>query len=672
MNSQQQMPDVRVSTPGTIVLLEAEPGSARREVLQRWLHGAQTDGATTTWLLSCDFEEGGVWAGIREMCQEILPQLEAKAPHLIQKHGYELVSVVPALRGKIPVRHPLAETAPTEEQVRNYPIDRAYRIVHGLVNLFDEWHQYSGGRWVIACDNYDRAGAMATRFFTELMRRRGQQLQLTLLIAVAPPAGQAALSRFEQEHSISVVHLDLPADESSPLEPEKAARQAEELEARVRRDRGAIETYLPQLIRLNLLGGRNQHAHKWQAVALGVNNHHGFYEDALRYSEPVLKHLDELAKEDELVRWNLVGNLFGCLVAVGDSARAFQVVTDEALNKIKQLSNRVKVYYVMGMLYSRYLAELDLKKAADFLEMGLEGISQTELPPGDKAFYTAFTMNGLAFVRHRQMRPADAIELCRAAGQLLDSQLDPNQHRLHRSVLQYNIAQVYSFTNRLSDSIEYYSAAMEMDPNYSEYYNDRGSAHFKLGDLNKALEDYQKAIELSPPYSEVLTNIGQCYQALGQPEEALEAYSTSLDLVPAQALALIGRAQALEMLGRPAEALADYSAALVLEPNQPLILSNRAVLYYERGDFQTALDDLNQAISLSPQTPDLYQNRAVALTDLGYVAEASSDLQTYLRLNPDAEDRDDVLNKLAGLMAASSQGEGLYTHLAKEMGGPSH
>lgn len=649
MNSQTQMPDARLNAPGTIIWLAAEAGSARREVLRQWLDEAQTTGAST-WLLSCDFDEGGVWAGINELCKALLPEIEQRAPQLIQKHGYELVNVVPLLRGTIEVHHPLTETVPMEEQVRNYPIDRAFRVVHGLVDMLDEWHRISGaGRWVIACDNYDQAGAMATRFFTEIMRRRGRQLQLTLLIATAPSAGKVMLDRFEPELTKIAVSLDLPAEAPSPLALEEAKRLAQELEARVGKDPAAIETYLPQLISYNLAAGQDKLAQKWQAIALGINNHHGFYEDALKYAKPVLKHLDSLSDNDEKIRWNLIGNLFGCYVASGDSTSAYQVVVDEALNKIKQLEHRVKVYYVMGMLYSRYLPKPDLAQAEEYLQMGLDGIDRIELDTADKAFYKAFTMNGLAFVRHRQMRAAEAVELCRQAGELLDKHLLPDQHRLHRSVLQYNIAQVYTYTNRLPDSIAYYSAAMEMDPFYSEYYNDRGSAYFKLGDLNRALADYRKAIELSPPYAEVLTNLGQCWQALDQPEKAIAAYSTSLDLVPAQSLALVGRAQAYEMTGRPAEAMTDYSASLMLDPNQPLVLSNRAVLHYELGDVPTALEDLNQAIQLSPATPDLYQNRATALTDLGRLTEAAADLKTYLRLSPDAPDRDEVRSKLEAL-----------------------
>lgn len=655
MSLQQRVPAASQVTPGRVVLLEAAAGSARRQVLREWLEEGRAGGAARTWLLPCDFEEGGVWTGVRELLQEVLPRIEEKSPQLILRHGYELTIVLPHLRGRIPVRHPLTEVVSTQEKVRNYPIDRAYRVVHGIVDLLAEWHtREGGGAWLIACDDFDRAGAMTSRFFAELMRRRGARLPLTMLVAADAASGEAVASKFESAQAGPVVRLDLPPDAQAEPSREEAARLAGELEERVRADKDAVEMYVPRLIRYHSLGGGEDRAARWQAAALGFLNHHGFYEDALRYSDAVTRRLDSLCGDDEVLRWNLVGNLFGCFAAVGDSANAYNIVADEALSKIKSMAQRVKVYYVMGMLYARYLPESDFEKASGYLEDGLRDIPLAGLPPDEESFHTAFMMNGLALVRHRQKRVAEAVELCQQAAALLDANLRPDQHRLHRSVLQYNIAQVYAFTGRLDEAIAHYTGAMEMDPNYSEYYNERGSAYLKLGRLDEALADFREAVELSPPYPEVLTNLGQCYQLLDRMEEAVEAYSASLDLVPTQSLALAGRAQAYEALGRPDAALADYSASLALDPAQPLVLSNVAVLHYEKGDVAQALEGLSRAIALSPETAELYQNRAVALTDLGRPAEAASDLRRYLELNPGAEDRREVLEQLSDLEAVAS------------------
>ncbi|MBA2377690.1 MAG: tetratricopeptide repeat protein, partial [Rubrobacter sp.] len=545
--------------------------------MQQYLKKAESDGAIS-WFLSCDSEVNGVWAGLKDWLYELIPQIQESAPELIAKHSYELTLVLPDLRRKISVRNPnLTDTAVNDESVRNYPLDRAYRILHGLIDLLDAWYQYTDGSpWVIACDCYNRTGALVRRFFAELMRRRGQQLNLTLLIATDPGAGEAVAGQFVAKVVGPGMRLNFPHEPLTPVSKEEMARLAQELEQQVRQDTLEVEIHLPRLIRYWLLSDQPEKALIWQVQALGIYNHQGFYEDALVYGEVVSSQLERLCGENSTTRWNIVGNLFACYIAVGDVARALWVVEEEALAKIDNPRQLVRVYYVMAMLYARFLPNHDLIKAAEYLERGLEDLTQIDLPTHEKHFFAAFTMNGLAFVRHRQGRSAEAVELCRTANERLNTYLRPGQHRLHRSILLYNIAQVYASTGLSKEAITHFTAAMVMDPNYSEYYNERGNVYLKIGYLDEALNDYLKAIELSPPYPEVWSNLGQCYRLMGQITEAVNAYSTSLDLNPDQFSVLVARAQAFEMLEQQEAALVDYNAALTLNPEQPLLLANRA------------------------------------------------------------------------------------------------
>jgi tetratricopeptide (TPR) repeat protein len=82
-----------------------------------------------------------------------------------------------------------------------------------------------------------------------------------------------------------------------------------------------------------------------------------------------------------------------------------------------------------------------------------------------------------------------------------------------------------------------------MDPNYSEYHNERGNIFLKVGRLEEARANYLRAIDPSPPYFEVFTNLGQCYRRMGRLNEAIEWYSRALDLEPDQPLAIEGRAR---------------------------------------------------------------------------------------------------------------------------------
>jgi tetratricopeptide (TPR) repeat protein len=651
-----------------ILLVEAPPGAARREEINRWLDAARSQGASA-WSLNSSLDFGGPWSGVRELLLDLFPRMRESAPELVSRHDYELTTLVPALRRRIAVRNPnLTDAAVADEKTRNYPIDRAYRIVHGLIEMLAEWYSHTrghsgGGRWVIAVEGYPQAGALQRRFFRELLRRRGGVIDLTLVLAVGPGEAKAELRELVASVPASIpvdmVKLDLPAGEPAAVAPARLAELARQLEKRVIPDEAIPdnierETHFPELIRLWRDSDQPEKAVRWYVFALGACNHRGFYEDALAYAGPVLENLAAFAGDDDEMRWNIVGNIFQCLAASGRAEEARRVVEEEALSKIQGDLLRSRIYYVMAMLHSRYLAQHDLDLATDYLERALAILHHVEMPEADRHFYLVFTANALALVRFRQGKFQEAVDLCRAGFERLETYLEPERHRLHRSVLMYNIAQVYTAIGAREEAIEYFNHAIEMDRNYSEYYNERGNNYLKLGRLIEAERDYRRAIELSAPYPEVWTNLGQCYRMMDRPE-AVRAFSQSLDLDPRQTLALTGRAQSHETLGHPGEAVRDYSAALEIDPAQPLVLANRAVIHYRQGRLEESLADLDRAVALAPGMPDLYQNRSVALLDLGREAAAAEDLRTYLRLHPGAPDRVEVERRLAGLELAAER-----------------
>lgn len=637
---------------GRVVLLEAEPGQSRRDVLQQLLKEAERNGAVT-WLLSCDRDEGGPWAGLKDLFNELLPKLKVTAPDLIAKHSYELAAVLPALQRTISVRNPnLTDLSPQAERTRNYPSDRAYRIVHGLIDLLNAWHQRSDGSlWVISCDHYDRAGALVRRFCAELIRRRDKQLNLTLLIATNPKASEIVTDQFDAKFLGQGMRLSLPPDPPPLLFTEEMARRlAQDLEQQVGEDPIELELRLPRLIRYWLLSDKPENALVYEMEAASIYTTRGLYEDALVYGEFALAQLEQHCPEDMQKRWFLFVKLYNCYIGLGRPFQALQVM-EAAMTETDAPEHLLHCCYMMAMLHARYLPEHDLAKAEAYLERGLEELARSKLPEHTKLFQAAFNRNGLALIRHRQGRFQEAVELCRSCYEQLNTHLRPDQHLLHRSVLLYNTAQVYASIDSYDEALAYFTQAIEIDPNYTEYYNERGNVYLKMGRLNSALQDYMNALELSPPFPEVWTNIGQCHRLLGQMTEAVNSYSVALDLAPDQMLALVGRAQALEELRQLDAALADYSAALALNPDQSLVLANRASLYYEAGRFLEALVDLDRAIELSSEIADLRQNRAVVLTTLARFGDAVRDLQSYLLLSPNAENRFEVESKLTTLQS---------------------
>jgi tetratricopeptide (TPR) repeat protein len=640
---------------GRVLIVEAEPGPDRLARLTLWLDAARGPSKSVL-LVSGDVEQHGVWAGLTQLLWSILADARRSAPELIERHAYELCLVLPALRGEIHVNNPcLTDLSVGEEKVRNYPNDRVYRSLHGLIDFVCEWSAISQATgWAIACDAFDDASTLVQRFYAELCRRRGSQLTLSLLVAVAPGARDRTAASFDVRLRPATTRLRLR--EAAPRSPEysaaEAGRLAAELEQQVGEDRIEWALHIPRLLRLWKASDTPDRALKWLMRAVNVYDHDGLYEIAVRYAPEVEAKLDRMFAVDRRVHALAVLNLFFCYAALGRAEDALRLLLTEGLEKVDDPVILTDIHYYLGMLYGRFLGARDFERATRHLNQALGIIPHLEVPEARRHFLSVFVRNGLAYILFRQGRADDALQLCESGLLELDGALLPHEHKLHRSVLLYNAAQVLSALERREDAIATLSRAMDMDPNYSEYYLERGALHLKCERFVLAERDLLRATELSPPYAEVWTNLGQCYRAEGRFAEAEDAYSRALDLDPRVSLALVGRAEARAETGDAHGALTDYSAALAIEPDQTQVLAARATVRYELGEVQAALTDLDRAIGLTPDGAELYQNRAVAQLALGRTRAAREDLQSYLRLQPLADDRADVEQQLRGLVAA--------------------
>lgn len=601
------------------IVLEAPAGRERRSLLEAWAADARR-GAAGAWVLCCDAERGGLWAGVGSWLESILPALEAAEPELFVRHDGELTLVLPELRTRVRPRYvTLTEASHDEEAVRNYAATRANRVPQGLIDLLADWHRASGGgRWVVACDDYDRAGPSVRRFFRELVRRRGAALDLVILVAVEPGAGDAAAEDFAAHAPVQRVRMDLPAGPAERVDAAEMARRAAELEAHARTDTLLMRMHAHEVIRLWTAAGRADRAADWHGLALGILTQMGFYEDAMRHVAPVL---DNLAMFDGpgvfYPRSTLVNKIQVMYVATGQMEAARDLLQREGLDQLTDPVERSRAMYQMAMLHARFLPKRDLDAGERFLRDALAELDRAEMEPGDRQFLVGFILNGLAYVRFRQGDAREAATLSHENFDRLDRHLPAERHRLHRSVLLYNAGQVYAQSGNLEEAARYFSEAMEMDPFYSEYYNDRGNLYLKLGRLEEAERDYLRAIELSSPYPEVWFNLGQCLTRLNRPAEAEQAYARAVDLKPDYHEAWANLARTRLALGRREQALDAYDAAVRADGTNPFVLANRAALRFQLGHGPAALADLDRAVELAPENAALARNRAVALQALG-------------------------------------------------------
>jgi tetratricopeptide (TPR) repeat protein len=90
----------------------------------------------------------------------------------------------------------------------------------------------------------------------------------------------------------------------------------------------------------------------------------------------------------------------------------------------------------------------------------------------------------------------------------------------------------YQRTGQLERALEEYEAALKIDPDYAEAWNNVGALHHAAGDLDKAIDGYRRALALKKLAS-TYQNLGAAYLRQEKVREAFDAYRAAYALSPA-------------------------------------------------------------------------------------------------------------------------------------------
>lgn len=589
-------------------LMSAEPD--RGGMSERAGH---ENGSPRVFALDARFEQGGVWAGAKDLVADAYLDLLASDDRaILTQHNYELHMVLAEYRHQIPLEYAcLTDVAEGVEKTRNFPLDRAYRLVHGLIGMVLAWKRLRGAdqHWIFVIRGFDQAQHLATRFFLELARRVADDESMRVLF---DSGADKAVSLSPIALRLKEVARDSLAIVLPPLLDHQIDEQRKESIEATLGDPESYERSYRELISYYRQKGDRLEVAKLSLRALCLFNHYGYYYESSSFVDEVLPYFDEIAGDDQQARWNYLGNVIQGLITTAQAHRALQIVADLAERQITLCSTRAKMHYLLAMIHLRYLETPDVGAAEVHILEAIDkiGAGKNEIDHADYVFLKVFIDNGLAFLRVRQGRREDALELCRAGYELLTRELGEERHMLHRSVLEYNSAQVYVMMGCLDEALEQYQRSIAMDPYYSEYYNEVANILQRQDRYKEALSLYDQAMKYSPPYPEVHYNKAVCHVHLQQWETALRCFSVSLELNPLQVEAQLLRAEVSAELGLTDAALADYDKVISLEKDNVVARVNRATINFERGDYQRALSDMNHVIEIDPEDPEHRQNLA--------------------------------------------------------------
>jgi tetratricopeptide (TPR) repeat protein len=643
----------------------------------------------------------------------ILRALATGAPaDLVAAHDVELLSVAPELRPQVPAsRETLTSLAVPEERTRFYSRMRTLRLTHGLVEFLRD-HVLAlgdGPRSQVVFD-VDAADPTDAEWVAVALRRLDPSV-LTLVVCIGTGDLPGVLADALRTYATPVTGYVTPAPPPTGDPVELATLYVTSDGTDDRPEPLAAYDGLPagdrarlhdtQADRLAALGERSLElgAIPWHRergsdpagagadglrAALDYCIDMGYYDATVDFGVRGRAVIDWQAQVDHW--WAFTTKMTTSLAALGRPEEAEELYA-EVLTCSDEPPVHMQVAYATGMLYTRHHDpnHRDHRRAKGLLHEAI-AFARVIFHGKEQLFHTVFNRNGLALVEtHLGNLPA-ALRLVTDGLDLLDRELEPEEHRLHRSVLRYNRAQVLVAMGRLADALADYDAVIAADPNYPEYHFDRANLLHRMGREAEALVEYDTTIALGPPFPEAHYNRAEMLLDAGDARRALAGLTYVLELDPAFLDAYINRAgthldagdldaamadaraglaldpenaylhtvagQVHAERDEPAEARAAFDRALAAEPDLVPALSGRAGVAYDLGDVDAAIRDLTAAVSAAPEDAGLRFNLGFAYQNAQRWDEALAQLNTAAELAPDDQDISEVREQCRARVSA--------------------
>ncbi|MCW2879398.1 MAG: hypothetical protein JWQ95_3498 [Sphaerisporangium sp.] len=654
----------------------------------------------------------GPYTATGTLLRSIAADALERCPELGPRHNIEIVTCAPELAAAVPPAWTSLEWAAGKgERTRFYSRLHTLNIANGLAEFLRDYLRALGGvPRTLVVENLHEADPTDQELVAVLLRRSDlgplTVVACTGLDPVADPPGEPAISlaRLLESHARRVdgpateppdgpapegrAYVDSDGTSDDPRVLDAYERLSREERARLHDERAAALAGRGEASLL--LGAVPYHAqHGGDPSGAGLAalkaamdqcRGVGLYQAAAELGLRGRAIVDRSAQKE--LWWDFTNATSTTLASLSRADEA-EAIYDEARAATADPVVHMDLAYGTAMLYARHYPEArrDYQRARAWMNMSIAIASLAE-DPKKRAFHSVFGNNGLALIEVRQKSAEEALRLLEAGMARLDRELEPGEHALHRAVLRYNRAQVLGMMGRLEESLQDYTAVVEIDPDFPEHHFNVGNILRRLGRDEEAVAAYQRALSLSPPFPEAYYNLGDARLELGDVEGALADFGYTIELDPAHVDARVNRAGLLCELGDADAAWVDVTAGLEHAPGNAHLLclkgrllaergesaaarealsaavardgrlaeawALRGELAYEAGDLADAVHDLDRAVELS-DAPAIRFNRAVAYQDSGRLAEAAADYEKVLAAAEDQDARERLESCLAEL-----------------------
>jgi tetratricopeptide (TPR) repeat protein len=212
-------------------------------------------------------------------------------------------------------------------------------------------------------------------------------------------------------------------------------------------------------------------------------------------------------------------------------------------------------------------------------------------------------------------------------------------------------------TGNLSEAVERYSIALELDPGNINALRSRASANLHLHRNLEAIEDLERLCGLGLEGNGARIRLAVANLRLGEFDAAREHYRKALDLnlEPSDEAQVHHHLGVIEgRIGSADRAVEEYRTALALDPDLVGARLDLGSALARLGRYRESADTYRQVVEVDPSNVPARRGEAEALASLGRLREALQLLEEGWRAIPESVE---LLHALARLLASADDPE---------------
>jgi protein O-mannosyl-transferase len=198
----------------------------------------------------------------------------------------------------------------------------------------------------------------------------------------------------------------------------------------------------------------------------------------------------------------------------------------------------------------------------------------------------------------------------------------------------------FIYSKDYSDSMTFYTSAIESNSNNAAALNSRGVELSQIGNLQNAIDDFLKAIHIASNYSSPYYNIAGVYDAQGDElkaeyyySQALKYDTLSLNSNNLTENAYVNLSNIKIKLKKFNEDILLLKKGIINFPTNSDLFNNLGFIYYSTAKYDSAVFAFSKAIEFKPNTASYYTNRGLSKFSIKDYNGALSDFTKVLSLD---------------------------------------